>query len=53
MEALHIARADGSYSKELSLLAKQQLLILDDWGSKTQYQNKPQIFLKSLRIDMG
>lgn len=29
---LHVARADGSYSKQLSLLAKQQLLLLDDWG---------------------
>tara|TARA_B100000745_G_C20126835_1_gene386010 strand:- start:959 stop:1426 length:468 start_codon:yes stop_codon:yes gene_type:complete len=31
-ECLHIARADGSYSKQLEILAKQQLLILDDWG---------------------
>lgn len=31
-ESLNIARADGSYSKQLASLAKQQLLILDDWG---------------------
>jgi len=29
---LHIARADGSYSKELSRLSKTDVLILDDWG---------------------
>ena len=29
---LYIASADGSYSKLLAQIAKQQLLILDDWG---------------------
>ena len=29
---LHIARADGSYSKELMKLAKADVLIFDDWG---------------------
>lgn len=29
---LHIARADGSYSKELNRMAKTDVLILDDWG---------------------
>lgn len=32
VEQLHIARADGSYTKLLSQIAKQQLLIVDDWG---------------------
>ena len=32
VEQLHIARADGSYTKLLGQIAKQQLLILDDWG---------------------
>jgi DNA replication protein DnaC len=29
---LEIAKADGSYHKQLSKLARQDLLILDDWG---------------------
>jgi DNA replication protein DnaC len=29
---LAIARADGSYSLELSRLARTDVLILDDWG---------------------
>ena len=31
-EHLHIGHADGSYTKQLAHIAKQQLLILDDWG---------------------
>lgn len=29
---LQIARADGSYHKQLAKLARQDLLVLDDWG---------------------
>jgi DNA replication protein DnaC len=29
---LNLARADGSYAKLLTMLAKTQLLIIDDWG---------------------
>lgn len=32
LHALHIARADGSYIRELTRLAKTQVLILDDLG---------------------
>jgi DNA replication protein DnaC len=32
LEQLRIAHADGSYMKELSRLAKTDVLILDDWG---------------------
>jgi len=32
MDALAIARADGSYGKMMAELAKYDLLILDDWG---------------------
>lgn len=32
IEVLHIAHADGSYHRKLELLAKTQLIILDDWG---------------------
>lgn len=32
MERLHLARADGSYTRELTRLERLQLLILDDWG---------------------
>lgn len=32
MERLHLARADGSYTRELARLERLQLLILDDWG---------------------
>ena len=31
-EHLHIGHADGSYTKQLAQIAKQELLILDDWG---------------------
>ncbi len=31
-EHLHIDHADGSYTKQLAQIAKQELLILDDWG---------------------
>ncbi|MEW6748009.1 MAG: IS21-like element helper ATPase IstB [Planctomycetota bacterium] len=29
---LHVARADGSYVRELTRLARADLLVLDDWG---------------------
>lgn len=32
VEHLHLGRADGSYVKQVEQLAKQQLLVLDDWG---------------------
>jgi DNA replication protein DnaC len=32
LQKLHLAKADGSYAKELSKLERWQLLILDDWG---------------------
>jgi DNA replication protein DnaC len=32
LQEIHIARADGSYSKVLLQLAKIDVLILDDWG---------------------
>jgi DNA replication protein DnaC len=32
LSALTLARADGSYSRELAALARLELLVLDDWG---------------------
>lgn len=32
LQRLQLAKADGSYIKELARLEKTQLLILDDWG---------------------
>jgi DNA replication protein DnaC len=32
LQRLHLAKADGSYIKELARLERCQLLILDDWG---------------------
>lgn len=32
LQELHIARADGSYGKFLTRLAKYAILIIDDWG---------------------
>jgi len=32
LQDLHIARADGSYGKLLTRLAKYALLVIDDWG---------------------
>lgn len=31
-EQLHIARADGSYTRQLLQLSRKQLLVIDDWG---------------------
>lgn len=32
VQRLQLAKADGSYQRELSRLERQHLLILDDWG---------------------
>ena len=32
VQSLHLARADGSFGKELARLERLHLLILDDWG---------------------
>jgi DNA replication protein DnaC len=32
LQELHVARADGSYGKVLTRLAKYSVLIIDDWG---------------------
>ena len=32
LQRLHLAKADGSYIKELARIEKYHLLILDDWG---------------------
>ena len=32
MHELHMARAEGTYGKELTKLARTRLLIIDDWG---------------------
>lgn len=32
LQKLHLAKADGSYMKELAKLERMNLLILDDWG---------------------
>jgi DNA replication protein DnaC len=32
LQKLYLAKADGSYTKELERIEKQHLLILDDWG---------------------
>lgn len=33
LQAVGVARADGSYVRELARLAKMDVLILDDWAS--------------------
>lgn len=32
LQEMHIARSDGSYGKQLSRLARYNLLVIDDWG---------------------
>jgi len=32
LQRLHLAKADGSYVKELARIEKMQVIILDDWG---------------------
>lgn len=48
LQDLHIARADGSYNKILSLMAKTDLLILDDWGLSTFTNESRRDFLELL-----
>jgi DNA replication protein DnaC len=40
LDALRIARGDGSYHRKLSLLARTDLLILDDFGLKPLQQSE-------------
>lgn len=40
LESLRIARGDGSYQRKLSLLARTDLLILDDFGLKPLQQQE-------------
>ena len=39
MQRLQMAKADGSYQREMSRLERQHLLILDDWGLQPLDQN--------------
>lgn len=39
LSRLHLAKADGSYQREMSRLERQHLLILDDWGLQPLDQN--------------
>ena len=39
MQRLQLAKADGSYQREMSRLERQHLLILDDWGLQPLDQN--------------
>jgi len=48
LEALTIARADGSYGKMLIRLAKVKLLIVDDWGFAPLTDKERRIFLDIL-----
>ena len=39
MQRLQLAKADGSYQREMTRLERQHLLILDDWGLQPLDQN--------------
>ena len=39
IQRLQLAKADGSYQREMSRLERQHLLILDDWGLQPLDQN--------------
>ena len=39
LQKLHLAKADGSYAKELARLERINLLILDDWGDRRSDYN--------------
>ena len=39
LQRLQLAKADGSYQREMSRLERQHLLILDDWGLQPLDQN--------------
>ena len=39
LQRLHLAKADGSYVKELARIEKLQVIILDDWGDRRSGYN--------------
>lgn len=52
-EELRIAHGDGSFSKRLSVLAKADLLILDDWGLTPLNRNERNDFLEVIDDRVG
>ena len=48
LQDLRIARADGSYNKTLAMIAKMDLLILDDWGLSVFNNESRRDFLEML-----
>jgi DNA replication protein DnaC len=48
LQDLHIARGDGTYNKMLAMLAKTDLLILDDWGLSAFNNESRRDFLELL-----
>lgn len=52
-EELRSAHADGSFSKRLAVLAKADLLILDDWGSAPLNQVERNDFLEVIDDRVG
>lgn len=53
LEALAVARADGSLSKLLSQLAKTELLLLDDWGLEKVTQRQAADLLEVMEDRYG
>ena len=49
-EALTIAHGDGSYLKLIALLAKADVLIVDDWGLETLTQSQRNDLLEILNL---
>lgn len=53
LNELQIARADGSWARELSRIAKTDLLILDDWGLAPPSESERQDILEVIEDRCG
>lgn len=53
LDALHIARGDGSYAKRMTKLAKTDVLILDDWGLQKLNRAQAQDLLELIEDRQG
>ena len=53
LHRLHLAKADGSYSKELAKLERLHLLILDDWGLQAMDLNAKMAVLQIIEDRHG
>ena len=52
LQRLHLAKADGSYVKELARIEKLQVIILDDWGDRRSDYNPLMLIQEGLLCNL-